>query len=118
MGRLVPLALAALLPAFGACTPMRWEHPQLGAATDDEVRDCSVKARQQAWRNSFMYQPWGYPFPYRSYAYRDRHGHLRYAEPVFPHYRDTTFDEWNLRDYCMRSKGYQLVPVPEQASAH
>lgn len=94
---------------------MRWEHPQFGAASaDEELRDCGVKARHEAWRYSFTSHPWSYPYP-MSYAYRDRNGRLRYADPIFPRYRDTTFDEWNLRDYCMRSKGYRLVPIPENA---
>jgi hypothetical protein len=115
MRRLSTMVRAGLIvgavAALAACTPMRWEHPQLGvAAADEDVRDCSIKARQEAWRYSFMYQSWSYPRPY---AYRDRAGRVHYADPVFPRYRDPTFDEWNLRDYCMRSKGYKLVPVPE-----
>jgi hypothetical protein len=110
----VPLVLL-IAATLAACTPMRWEHPQLGlASADADLRECSVRARQEAWRYSFMHQPWSYAFPYTTY--RDRDGRLRYAEPIFPRYRDTTFDEWNLRDYCMRSKGYRMVPIPEAAS--
>ena len=104
------LAVAAL----AACTPMRWEHPQLAMAdADQELRECSIRARQEVWRNSFMYRPLHYPM----LRYRDNQGRLRYADPVIPRHRDTTFDEWHLRDYCMRSKGWQLVPVPEQAAS-
>lgn len=101
-------AVLVVLTALAGCTPMRWEHPQSGLdATESDLTDCSRSARQEAWRSSFMYSTWDYP----SY-YRGRDGR-RYRDPFPMRRRNSTFDEWQLRDYCMRNKGYRLVPVPE-----
>jgi hypothetical protein len=101
-------AVLAVLISLGACTPMRWEHPQYGAAgTETDLTDCSRSARTEAWRQSFMYSAWDYP----SY-YRGRDGRL-YRDPFPMRHRGSTFDEWQLRDYCMWNKGYRLVPIPE-----
>jgi len=105
------VAALVILLTLGACTPMRWEHPQYGlAATDTDLTDCSRSARAEAWRSSFMYSAWDSPG-----YYRGRDGR-RYYDP-FPMRRSSTFDEWQLRDYCMRNKGYRLVPVPEPAGS-
>lgn len=102
-----PLAALALIALLGACSPMRWEHPQYGmAGTDTDLRDCTQSARTEAWRSSFGYSAFDHPR-----YYRGPNGQ-RYYDP-FPMRRDSTFDEWQLRDYCMRNKGYKLVPVPE-----
>jgi hypothetical protein len=101
-------ALLVVLWALAGCTPMRWEHLQYGlAAAETDLTDCSRAARQEAWRNSFMFGAWDYP----SY-FRGRDGRL-YRDQFPMRRRDSTFDEWQLRDYCMRNKGYRLVPVPE-----
>lgn len=101
------LAALTVLAAVAACTPMRWEHPQYGAAgTETDLTDCSRSARAEAWRQSFMYGGWGPTY------YRGRDGRV-YRDPFAMRHRSSTFDEWQLRDYCMRNKGYQLVPVPE-----
>ena len=107
------LAAFVLLAALGACTPMRWEHPQYGAAgTETDLTDCSRSARAEAWRNSFMYSAWD-----SSAYYRGRDGRL-YRDPFPMRRHNSTFDEWQPRDYCMRNKGYQLVPVPEQPAGN
>lgn len=104
------LAALAVFAALGACTPMRWEHPQYGmAGAETDLNDCRQSARTEAWRQSFMYNSWNYPS-----VYRGRDGRL-YRDPFPMSRRDSTFDEWQLRDYCMRNKGYRLVPAPEPA---
>ncbi len=91
---------------------MQWEHPQFGmAGTQTDLQECGQSARAEAWRSSLAYSAWDYPR-----TYRGRDGRI-YRDP-FPMFsrRDSTFDEWQLRDYCMRNKGYRLVPVPESRS--
>ncbi|OSO93757.1 hypothetical protein B7O87_05425 [Cylindrospermopsis raciborskii CENA303] len=101
------LALAALL-ALSACgPPMRWEHPALSdAQAQAEMGDC----RQQAWSeaqsrafyNRFAYGP--------SYV-RGRDGRLYMADPwMRPGFNNTWFEEQRLRDFCLRNKGFRLVP--------
>lgn len=96
------LTLATL--TLGACTPMQLTHPQFGAArsTEDQV-DCNRAARIEA----FNRQPfWGGPPRF----YRGRDGRLHQDPWAFSH-NDRFFEEAQLQDFCMRNKGYQLVPV-------
>ncbi len=100
------LAILAAAALLGACTPMRWDHPAFGPEqAAQETSDC----RQQAWiesqRNSFMYDGWRYP----RYA-RGPDGRIR-AYPAPYMMNDRYFDEMRLADFCMRNKGFKLVPV-------
>jgi hypothetical protein len=109
MMRLSPLLLLAVM--LGACTPMRWEHPQYGlAGAQEDYTSCSQSARAESWRyqSSVRAQMWE-PNRY----YRTSSG--RFVYDPWSNYRryDPYMDEYRLTDYCMRNKGYQLVPVPE-----
>jgi hypothetical protein len=102
-------ALFGLAIALAACTPMQWEHPHLGVAgVNEAMEDCSRSARQEALRLAYSD-----PFYMAPRMYRGRDGRL-YYDP-FPSYRrDPYLYEGQLQDYCMRNKGYRLVPVPQQ----
>jgi hypothetical protein len=102
------LAVAGLAIAAAACTPMRWEHPQLGVANADaDQQECGSLAWRESWQYGWQYGP-GYGF--WDYPYRAR-GRTFYRG--YPGYRyDPFFEEQRLRDYCMRAKGYQMVPIP------
>ncbi len=106
MMRRLPVILAATA-LLGACTPMRWDHPAFGPEqTVQEASEC----RQQAWlesqRQPFMYDGWRYP----RYV-RGADGRIRaYASPYYM-MNDRYFDEMRLADFCMRSKGFRLVPA-------
>jgi hypothetical protein len=100
------LVAASLLLASSACTPMRWEHPQLGiASAETDTQKCDYLAWRESWRYSHAFGYWDFPR-----YYRGRDGRLRRAYPFYR--RDPWFEEMWLRDYCMRSKGYRMVPVP------
>jgi hypothetical protein len=103
--RLLPLLAAA---ALAACTPMRWEHPSLGAAqTEADLGECGRAAWIEAQHQSFLYGGF-----YRGPSYyRGRDGRLYYDPFWGNRMNDTFYAESRLRDYCMRSKGYNLVPV-------
>lgn len=93
---------------LGACTPMRWEHPQYGlAGAQEDVNSCNQSARAEAWRYQMSARMWEPPR-----FYRDGSGRMIYA-PSYSRRYDPWMDEARLADYCMRNKGYQLVPVPE-----
>ena len=101
-----PLLFAALITAvIGGCTPMRWERAGMGP---DEAGHESTQCRQMAWveaqNQSFFFgrSAWS-PFA------RDRHGRL-YATP-FSGFHERQIMEMQLADFCMRSKGFVLVPV-------
>ena len=103
-----PTARCALFAVFmlAACAPVRWEHPALGAAQSEaDLEDCRRQAWIEAQREAFFY--------YRPYPYRGRDGRFywRYYDPYWYGAGDRFFRETQLRDFCMRSKGYNLVPV-------
>jgi hypothetical protein len=84
---------------------MRWEHPQLGMSRSQvDYDDCGRSAQWEAWRLAAA-DPWPPPRYYRR----------GYYDP-FPSYRDPWYYERSLQDYCMRAKGYQLVPAPAKDS--
>lgn len=87
---------------------MHWEHPQLGVAQVSEDSDeCARLAHQEAWRLAYSD-----PFAMMPRWVRGRDGRL-YYDP-FPRQRyDPYFQESQLQGYCMRSRGYRLVPVPQ-----
>ena len=110
-------SLASVLFALGvaaaatACTPMRWEHPQLGLANvEADTEECDSLAWRESWRYGNGFGAWSYPRYYRT-----RDGRLLYY-PTYPWgwgpRNDAFFEEMRLRDYCMRAKGYRAVPVP------
>lgn len=87
------------------CTPMRWEHPAFGPEeTGREAQECRQQAWAEAQRQSFMFG--GYFGPRFG---RDRYGRLypRY----YADFHERQFAEMQLNDFCMRNKGFALVPV-------
>jgi hypothetical protein len=92
---------------LGACTPWRWEHPQLGLASlDSDIQECDTLA----WRESLRY---GHGFGAADFPgyYRGRDGRL-YSRAFSGPRHNPFFEEMRLREYCMRSKGYRMAPVP------
>ncbi len=88
---------------------MRWEHPQVGTANAGaDLNHCSQVAHSEAWRMANS-------APMSMGGWRRGRGGQMYFDP-FPRYPDPWHYERPLQDYCMRSKGYQLVPVPEPQS--
>jgi hypothetical protein len=104
-------ALAALALAWlAACTPMRYER---AGATEAEraadKRECRDLAYAEALRTPYYFSlasrlyPWGPAYDLRvsRFAYFDDPSYWRWQ-----HERD-------LADFCMRSRGWRLVPVAE-----
>ena len=93
------IGLALLL---GACTaPMHWEHPELGTSRlADDLTDCSRSAHLEVARYSAA--------DYAPRVTRGPDGRVS-VEPA-PARPDPYAQEAQLRDYCMRAKGYKLVP--------
>jgi len=105
---LTTLLLAAI--GLSACTSVHWEHPQTGQrklALDSA--ECKQIAQTESWRYfrpPSLFGPF-VPVHYRYGGYR----HFRYwdYDPFFYSNSDF-FRTAELRDFCLRSRGYQLVP--------
>jgi hypothetical protein len=87
---------------------MRLEHPQFGTSRlDADASECDHIARQEAFRATAFsgLQP---------RFVRGRDGRLYQVRPSF---HELEMERWhaerNLSDYCLRSRGYRLVPVPQ-----
>jgi len=102
---LFPIAAFAL----AACTPMQWIKDGAVPATEAFEQDASM-CRQHAWREA-QYHAWAYrPYGWTPYAGGRRFiGGWPYG-PGYP-FGDPFFEEARLTEFCMRSKGYELVPV-------
>lgn len=97
------VAIAVLGGLTAACAPVEWQHTAFGVAPSEaEISECNRSAYLEAQRQAFVYDftrprfygrpPYYAPWP--RYSYGDRF-----------------FLERDLFDYCMRARGYQLVPA-------
>jgi hypothetical protein len=107
-----PVLFALVALAFGGCTPLQWVRD--GAVPEPEVveKDAST-CRQQAWQEA-QYRSWAYYRPYAPIVGRDPLGRRVVTWPYGPWpypFADPFFEEARLADFCMRAKGYQLVPI-------
>jgi len=104
----VPVLLAA---ALAACADLRWHKPGADAAALERDSDeCRQLARFQAAHQAGLF---GFA-PARVIGV-DRTGRLIVVQP-FPHASDRFLLEQDLARFCMRSKGYALVPVDKETA--
>ena len=102
------LIAAGLLLLAAGCTPMQWVRQDTGTEfLNQDLAQC----RQEAWREaqwrSFLYRPFGHT------TVVDRFGR-RFVVPYAPFgdpFGDTFMEESRLAHFCMRAKGYDLVPI-------
>lgn len=93
---------------------MQWVKQDAGP---EQLNLDAAQCRQEAWREarwrSFLYRPLG------PTLLHDRHGRRFLGLPYSPlgdPFGDEFMEEARLADFCMRSKGYALVPVePKKA---
>ena len=106
MSRLVTLvSIVASLGTLTACTqPMRWEKPGADeAALVRDQNDCKVAAQEESNRNF-------YPAPIGPlYGWRWTSAWAQQAES------QRFYAETNLTRFCMRNKGWELVPTTASA---
>jgi hypothetical protein len=90
------------------CTPMQWVRQ---GASPDELNQDLAQCRQEAWREaqwrSFLYRPFG------ATSMIDRFGrrHVFFYSPFGDPFGDSYIEESRLAHFCMRAKGYELVPI-------
>lgn len=78
---------------------MHWEHPESGRSNlSNDMAECERLADAEAWRTAPLF-PLHHPFGRRGSWWHD---------PFYDH--DRFFREAELRDFCLRSRGYRLVP--------
>ena len=101
------LALAALCSWLAACgQPMRWEKAGVDeTVTLKDLSSCRVAARDEAMRNY-------YPAPFFG-PYGLRHSLLWDQRAESNRFQA----EINLTNFCMRNKGYALVPIAPQTTS-
>ena len=101
------LALTGLLAAaaLGACAPLHWEHPQYGTTrADADLQECDHAAIVQSNR-SIETEP---TFVVPHVVTLPNGQRLVEPAPTFAYAPSSNLSE--LRSYCMRVKGYELVP--------
>jgi len=107
-----PFLFTLVALTLGGCTPLQWVRD--GVAPEPEVLDKDASTcRQEAWREA-QYRSWAYGRPFGPVVGRDASGRRFVAWPYGPWpypFADPFFEEARLADFCMRSKGYELVPV-------
>ena len=99
MRKVAPVTLlGAMLLAVAACAaPARWE--KAGVSEEMTATD-AVECRRAANQEAFLYIPSPpVPWPYRRLNWQ-------YDQTV------RFYAENRLVAFCMRSKGYELVPIP------
>jgi hypothetical protein len=98
-------ALGVSLVSAG-CTPMEWVRPD---ATPEQREQDERFCEQEAWREA-RWRSWYYqPFPMA--PFRDASGRRFFPGPYSDPFNDPFLEEGRLAQFCMRSKGYELVPV-------
>jgi len=110
---------AALLAAavfLAACTPLQWVKADVAPQqAEEDFNAC----RQEAWREARMHASW-FHRPMFPYAVHDAQGRRFLVWPqsgMHDAFGDQFMEESRLAHFCMRSKGYQLVPVEKDKGA-
>ncbi len=107
MRRLVLIALQ-----LAGCTPMQW---QRAVATPEQLRADEQECRSLAWREA-SYRSWQYQSMMGPVFARDATGRGFFVWPsgsMVDPYGYQLADEQRLAQFCMESRGYELVPMPK-----
>ena len=107
MRKILPVLLLLAVAACG--TPARWQKPGVSdEITEDDMKSC----RQAAWQEANRYYPFGYyPFGFGPPVWGGRRGN--YMLWQMRQDNDRFYAENRLTSFCMRTKGYELVPVQQ-----
>jgi hypothetical protein len=102
------LAWLTLTAALGACQNVEWSHPQLGTSQlQADLGECDHLAVQHSYRYAYAAEP----LMTAPHVSRLPSGQVvTEPTPRFP-YGSAYPNPGELRSFCMRSKGYELVPV-------
>jgi hypothetical protein len=104
------LTCLVLIAALAACQNVEWSHPQYGTSrAQADLTDCDHIAVTESHRSAYASEPL-MTAPHVS--------RLPSGQPVADPTPRFEFgsaypNPGDLRSFCMRSKGYELVPVPD-----
>lgn len=105
MNRLLRLCLALTLLGAGGCTPMQWVRDDADAARSrKDLAECGREAWLRSYDRSVYYGASG------PIIVRDWQGRIAILNPYGP-FSDPFLLESQLADFCMRQRGYRLVPL-------
>ncbi|HXM82543.1 MAG TPA: hypothetical protein VN929_11535 [Burkholderiales bacterium] len=111
----IRLSLACVALTVAACTPMQWVKQD---ATPEQLNQDAAQCQQDAWREarfrSFLYRPFG---PTLVQDAQGRRFFIGPSSPLGDPFSDQLMEESRLASFCMRSKGYELVPVEPKKKA-
>ncbi len=88
---------------------MQWVKPD---ATPEQLSEDAAQCQQDAWREARL-RTWLYR-PIGPTMLQDAQGRRVFVWPSSPFgdpFSDQLMEEARLASFCMRSKGYELVPV-------
>ena len=115
MPRTRPISAVFAVLFLAACTPLQWVRPDTGAQQlNGDLAQCQQEAWREARWRTWLYRPLG------PTTFRDIHGRHFLAWPYSPFgdpFGDRFMEESRLAHFCMRAKGYQLVPVEQPPAA-
>jgi hypothetical protein len=101
MRRLIPPLFVALLAlAAAACTPVQWVRQD---TPPEQFSQDHAYCRQEAWREA----------QFRSLLFMNRY--VVPSSAFGTPFGDAYIDESRLTAFCMRAKGYELVPVKPES---
>lgn len=103
--RFLPLVL--LLAA--GCTPLQWVKQDV---SPEQLEQDLAQCQQQAWREA-SWRAWYYR-PLTPFVVQDLQGRRFLVYPHSPFsdpFGDRFFEEARLAHFCMRAKGYELIPA-------
>jgi hypothetical protein len=87
---------------------MQWLRPETTAAQlDHDAAQCQQDAWREAQWRAFMYRPFGHTLLTDARGRRFLWPHPPLGDP----FGDQFMEESRLAHFCMRAKGYELVPV-------
>ncbi|HEX9462859.1 MAG TPA: hypothetical protein VGB82_09695 [Alphaproteobacteria bacterium] len=103
------IAWLGLIIALGGCQNLEWSHPQFGTSRlQADLTDCDHIAVQESSRYAGAE-----PLLTAPHVSRLPSGQVvSDPTPRFPS-GSSYPNPGEMRSFCMRSKGYELVPVPE-----
>ena len=114
MRRVRTLAISAAVALCLGCTPMQWVKAD---ATPEQLNQDTIQCQQDAWREARL-RSWNFQ-PLSPVVAQDASGRRMLVWPsstFYDPFRDPFLEESRLSQLCMRSKGYQRVPVePKKA---
>jgi len=96
-----------------ACTPVQWQKPDF---TAEQARTDEKECQQAAWREASL-RSWHYQSMVGPVFAQDPSGRGYFVWPstaMVDPYGYQLMEENRLAQFCMESKGYQLVRIPKR----